>query len=169
MPRRDYVARAGNDHSPQTSGNSADPRLWSVGRSAAGTRPPVWRWHAPAAFPKPRGTRADRRGTGGATMPSICGVCAVHAPRGQRRPSGGGIMPPRFRSGAGTVRTEEEPAMETARPAAVSRRAALTGLGAGGLGLALAARAFGAAAQEATPPAGIAPIELAPGVTAEVF
>jgi hypothetical protein len=49
----------------------------------------------------------------------------------------------------------------------LSRRTALAGLGAGGL--ALAAHAFGAAAQEATPPAGIAPIELAPGVTAEVF
>ena len=44
-----------------------------------------------------------------------------------------------------------------------------SGLGAGGLGLVLATRAFGAAAQEATPPAGIAPIELAPGVIAEVF
>ena len=59
--------------------------------------------------------------------------------------------------------------MDTPRPAALSRRAALAGLGAGGLGLALAARAFGAAAQEATPPAGIAAMELAPGVTAEVF
>jgi quercetin dioxygenase-like cupin family protein len=35
--------------------------------------------------------------------------------------------------------------------------------------LALATRASGVTAQEATPPAGIAPIELAPGVTAEVF
>jgi hypothetical protein len=55
--------------------------------------------------------------------------------------------------------------------ATLSRRTALAGLGAGGLGLALATHAFGAAAQEATPAAatGIAAIELAPGVTAEVF
>ncbi|MEA2524313.1 MAG: hypothetical protein QOF73_1540 [Thermomicrobiales bacterium] len=61
--------------------------------------------------------------------------------------------------------------MDTTRPAALSRRAALTGLGAGGLGLALAARAFGAAAQDSTPPAetGITAMELAPGVTAEIF
>jgi steroid delta-isomerase-like uncharacterized protein len=44
--------------------------------------------------------------------------------------------------------------METTRPAALSRRAALTGLGAGGLGLALAARGLTAAAQEASPAAG---------------
>ena len=52
--------------------------------------------------------------------------------------------------------------METTRPAALSRRAALTGFGAGGLGLALAARAFGAAAQEASPvaSAGAVPPEL---------
>src|SRR5438132_3213948 len=59
--------------------------------------------------------------------------------------------------------------MQPTRPVPLTRRAALAGLGAGGLGLALAARAFGAAAQEATPPAGIAPVELAPGVIAEVF
>jgi mannose-6-phosphate isomerase-like protein (cupin superfamily) len=40
--------------------------------------------------------------------------------------------------------------MDTARPAVVSRRVALTNLGAG-LGLALAARALGVVAQEATP------------------
>jgi quercetin dioxygenase-like cupin family protein len=60
--------------------------------------------------------------------------------------------------------------MDTTRPHAVSRRVALTGLAAGGLGLALAARPLGAAAQEATPAAG--PIKgnrLAPGVVAEVF
>ena len=55
------------------------------------------------------------------------------------------------------------------RPVPVSRRAAVASLGAGGLGLALAARALGAAAQDASPPAGIAPMELAPGVIAEVF
>ena len=61
--------------------------------------------------------------------------------------------------------------MDTARPAALSRRAALAGLGAGGLGLALAARALGGAAQDATPAAGtgITAMELAPGVTVEVF
>ncbi len=61
--------------------------------------------------------------------------------------------------------------METARPATLSRRAALTGFGAGGLGLALAVHAFGAAAQDASPAAGtgITAMELAPGVTAEVF
>src|SRR5215217_3740579 len=67
--------------------------------------------------------------------------------------------------------SKEEHSDGDPRPAALSRRAALTGLGVGGLGLALAARAFGAAAQDASPvPAtGIAATELAPGVTAEVF
>jgi quercetin dioxygenase-like cupin family protein len=51
----------------------------------------------------------------------------------------------------------------------LSRRGVMAGFGAGGVGLALAAHAFGVAAQDATPPAGIAVIELAPGVTAEVF
>ncbi len=53
----------------------------------------------------------------------------------------------------------------------LSRRTALASIGASGLGLALASRAFAVAAQEATPSteAGIAVMELAPGVTAEVF
>ena len=51
----------------------------------------------------------------------------------------------------------------------LSRRGALLRLGAGGAGFVLATHAFGVSAQEATPPAGIALIELAPGVTAEVF
>ena len=53
----------------------------------------------------------------------------------------------------------------------MSRRRALAGLGGGGRGLALAARAFEAPAQEASPPtgAGITAAELAPGVTIEVF
>ena len=60
--------------------------------------------------------------------------------------------------------------MDTARPTAVSRRAALAGLGAGGLGLALATHGLGAAAQEATPaPGPIKQNELAPGVVGEVF
>jgi quercetin dioxygenase-like cupin family protein len=59
--------------------------------------------------------------------------------------------------------------MQTTKPVSLSRRTTLAGLGASGLGLILASRAFGAAAQDATPPAGIAINELAPGVTAEVF
>src|SRR5436309_10403434 len=59
--------------------------------------------------------------------------------------------------------------LQTTTPVALSRRTALAGLGAGGLGLVLTTRALGAAAQEATPPAGIVATEPAPGVTAEVF
>lgn len=60
--------------------------------------------------------------------------------------------------------------MDTTRPL-VSRRDAFVGLGAGGLGLALAAHSFLASAQEATPPAtgAIATVELAPGATLEHF
>ncbi len=58
--------------------------------------------------------------------------------------------------------------MDTTRAAVVSRRVALASLGAGGL--ALAAGAFGTAAQETTPtPGPIKGTELAPGVVAEVF
>jgi quercetin dioxygenase-like cupin family protein len=61
--------------------------------------------------------------------------------------------------------------MTPTEPAVLSRRAALTGLGASGLGLAFAAHVFGATAQDATPSPGtaITLIDLAPGVTAEVF
>ena len=58
--------------------------------------------------------------------------------------------------------------MDTSRSGVVTRRFALAGLAAGGLGLAVAARA--GAAQEATPTTGaIKQNELAPGVVAEVF
>lgn len=61
--------------------------------------------------------------------------------------------------------------METHRPAVVSRRAALAGLGAGSLSLALAVYPFRAVAQDALAPAGpgTAARELAPGATMEVF
>jgi quercetin dioxygenase-like cupin family protein len=60
--------------------------------------------------------------------------------------------------------------MTTHHPDSVSRRAALVGLGASGLALALGATARPAVAQEATPSASpIAVTELAPGVTAEVL
>src|SRR5215204_2255229 len=58
----------------------------------------------------------------------------------------------------------------TPAPSAISRRVAVAGLGAGGLGLVLGTRAFGVAAQEATPATGpIKGNQLAPGVVAEVF
>jgi len=58
--------------------------------------------------------------------------------------------------------------MDITRSRVVTRRVALAGLAAGGLGLAVAARA--GAAQEATPTTGaIKQNELAPGVVAEVF
>jgi quercetin dioxygenase-like cupin family protein len=58
--------------------------------------------------------------------------------------------------------------MHTRQSSVVSRRTALAGLGASGLGLALGARA--GAAQEATLPAGpIKGNEIAPGIVAEVF
>ncbi len=60
--------------------------------------------------------------------------------------------------------------MHTTRAAVISRRAALAGLGASGLGLALFTHAFGVTAQDATPAAGpIKGNQLAPGVVAEVF
>jgi quercetin dioxygenase-like cupin family protein len=59
--------------------------------------------------------------------------------------------------------------MDTKRTPVISRRAALAGLGAGGLSLALATRGHGAA-QEAIPDAGpLQGTELAPGVISEVF
>lgn len=60
--------------------------------------------------------------------------------------------------------------MEAPRSTPISRRVALAGLGASGLGLTLSARVFGVTAQEATPPTGpIKGNQLAPGVVAEVF
>ena len=60
--------------------------------------------------------------------------------------------------------------MEPVHHTAVSRRVAIAGLGASGLGLALSAGAFGVHAQDATPSAGpIKGNQLAPGVVAEVF
>ena len=60
--------------------------------------------------------------------------------------------------------------MNIRQPTVMSRRVALTGLGAGGLGLAMTARTFGVIAQDATPPVGpIKGNQLAPGVVAEVF
>ena len=60
--------------------------------------------------------------------------------------------------------------MNIRRPAVMSRRVALTGLGAGGLGLAMTAYSRGVIAQDATPPVGpIKGNEIAPGVVAEVF
>lgn len=61
--------------------------------------------------------------------------------------------------------------MDTKRPAAISRRVALAGLGATGLGLALSTMTVGSIAQEVTPPggSGIAVGEMAPGVTRELF
>lgn len=79
--------------------------------------------------------------------------------------------------GRGRSRNERSTAADTLHPKRVrpSRRRALSRFGAGGAGLAglaglvLATRGIGAFAQEATPPAGIAAQELAPGVTAAVF
>ena len=60
--------------------------------------------------------------------------------------------------------------MERVFRTGVSRRVALIGMGASGLGLALSAGAFGVNAQDATPSAGpIKGNQLAPGVVAEVF
>jgi quercetin dioxygenase-like cupin family protein len=60
--------------------------------------------------------------------------------------------------------------MDITRSGVVTRRVALAGLGAGGLGLALFAFAPGTSGQDATPAAGpIKGNELAPGVVAEVF
>lgn len=60
--------------------------------------------------------------------------------------------------------------MNTTRAAVISRRIALAGLGASGLGLALSTHAFGVTAQDATPATGpIKGNQLAPGVVAEVF
>ena len=60
--------------------------------------------------------------------------------------------------------------MNTRQPAVMSRRVALTGLGAGGLGLAMTVHGRGVIAQDATPPVGpIKGNQLAPGVVAEVF
>jgi len=61
--------------------------------------------------------------------------------------------------------------MDTNRPAVISRRFALAGLGATGLGLALSTRTVGVTAQDAIPPGetGIAVSQMAPGVTRELF
>lgn len=60
--------------------------------------------------------------------------------------------------------------MDAPRSAVMSRRVALAGLGASGIGLALSTHAFGISAQDSTPSTGpIVGKELAPGVVAEVF
>src|SRR5262245_51503666 len=118
------LSRCSTDCLPRSSGPIGRDERGAEGAESEGTPVPASR------------VRGSRRG-GTLTGRPRRWEDAAPAPRGRD-----GILAPRRRT-----------PMEPTIPAALSRRAALAGLGASGLGLALAARPISAAAQEASPTA----------------